>query len=154
MEKIKIVKARPEDWKAIRNIQKNDGYPHTYYIDKKRVCRLMKRGEIFFLAILNGKPVGFASVDFEIRATLHFLSVMKDEQGKGIATMLLKAVIKETAKRKYDQIIAFTEKEGVNVNNFLKDYGFEEVGYHKDRYGKEKDAIIWRLEIKKLNFVK
>jgi GNAT superfamily N-acetyltransferase len=108
----------------------------------------MDKGEIFFLALSDGRPVGFTSVDFEIRANLHFMSVLKDEQGKGIATLLLKTVIDEVLKRNYNYIITFTEKDGTNLNNFLKKRGFEEVGFHKDRYGKGKDAIIFNLNLK------
>jgi len=147
MTKIKIRKAKIQDWKTIQHIQKNDGFSHAYYINEDRIRRLLKRGEIFLLAFLENKPVGFASIDFEIRAVLHFISVLKISQGKGVGDSLLKTVKNETLKRKYNHVIIFSEKSSFMLNNFLKKNEFKKVGYHKDRYGNGRDGIIWSLNL-------
>lgn len=145
--KTKIKEVNFNDWKKIVTIQKNDGFSHAYYLTKDRIKRLFERGEKFFLAFLGDKPVGFASVDFEIRARLHFLSVIKDFQRKRIGSLLLEKVIKEARKRKFKKIYIITEKSARKVDRFLRKKGFRRVGYHKNRFGKGKDGIIWELEI-------
>jgi ribosomal protein S18 acetylase RimI-like enzyme len=142
---IKIKKAGINDWRTIVSIQKKDGFAHSYFTDKKRISVLMKRGEIFFLAFLNGVPAGFTSVDFEKRAMLHFLSVMKVFHNRGIGKSLLKVAKDEATKRKFKNIFIFSEAKGRIMSNFLKSQKMTRVGYWKDRYGKGRDAIIWKL---------
>jgi len=95
---IKIKRAKSSDWKIIQRIQKNDGFKHAYYLTKKRILKLFKRGEIFYLAFLKNKAVAFTSVDFEIRARLHFISVLKEFHQKGIGSILLNKIVNDSKK--------------------------------------------------------
>ncbi len=147
MKSFKILKADIKNWRTIQYIQKNDGFSHAYYLTKNRIKRLFKRGELFFIAYIDKEAVGFTSVDFEIRARLHFLSVLKDFQKIGAGSRLVREIVRETKKRKYNHLYTITEKKAVLAPKFLKKFGFKEVGFHKNRFGNEKDAIIWSLSL-------
>jgi GNAT superfamily N-acetyltransferase len=147
MQKVIVRKARSGDWKCVLKVQRKDGYNHSYYLDRSRIERLMKRGEIFFLAFSNDECIGFASVDLEIRATLHFMSVMESHHRTGVADKLLKSVIKETKKRNYRCMTIFIEKHSPTMELFLKEEGFEKVGHHDNRFGPDRDSTIWELKL-------
>lgn len=144
--KIKIRQAKLTDWRNIQYIQSHDSFEHVYYLKKSRIERLFKRGEVFFLAFIDGKAVGFTSVDFEIRATVHFLSVLKPFQDMGVGRALLKRALQEAIKRKYKQAVAFTEDVAVK-EKFLTKNKFKKVGYHKNRYANRVNGIIWSIDL-------
>ena len=96
------------------------------------------------MAFYDGNAVGMISVDFEIRAKLHFFSIRQDHQGKGAGTALLAKVLEEAKNRNYSSVYVYVEVDSP-VEKFLLNRGFEKVGYYRDRYIKGKHANI--LEI-------
>ena len=143
-EKIKIRKATIKDIDLIIDIQKRDGFTHSYYLNRKRLKELFKRGEIFFIAFLDKKAVGFASVYIEIRARLHFISVIKEHSKKGIGSLLMQKVINEAKRRGKKMMYVYTEKNSPVERFFIKN-GFKKVGYFKNRFGEGKHGNIFSL---------
>ena len=144
MNKISNLIIREATLKDINNImyiQKNDGHDHSYYLNRARLKGLFNSGELFFIALLDRKPVGFASVYIEIRAKLHFLSVVKEKIGGGIGTSLLEKIISKSKKHKVKILYVYVEKDSM-LDNFLIKKGFRNVGYFKNRFGKDRDANI------------
>jgi GNAT superfamily N-acetyltransferase len=142
LNKLKIRRATIRDINQIINIQKQDGFAHAYYLTPKRLRGLFKRGEMFFIAFLDDKPAGFAGLDIEIRAKLHFFSVAKKYTGIGIGSFLLERVINETKKHKKDMIYIYTEANSP-LEQFLIKKGFLKVGYFLNRFGRGKNANIF-----------
>ena len=141
-----IREATLKDLDNIMYIQKNDGYDHSYYLNRARLKGLFNSGELFFIALLDGKPVGFASVYIEIRAKLHFLSIIKEKTKRGIGTALLKKIISKSKKHKVKILYVYVEKDSM-LDNFLIKKGFRNVGYFKNRFGKGKDANILSYDL-------
>jgi ribosomal protein S18 acetylase RimI-like enzyme len=136
----------PQDFDTIMDIQKNDGFEHSYYLTEERLGKLHQRGEEFFIVHLDNKPVAFASVDMEVRAKLHFFCVNKDNAGKGIGTELLEKTIQEVANQNFDKIHTFVETDSPAEHFYTKNK-FKKVGVHKDRYGEGKDSNILERKI-------
>lgn len=136
----------PQDFDTIMEIQKNDGFEHSYYLTKERLEKLQQRGEEFFIVHLDNKPVAFASVDMEIRARLHFFCVDKDSTKKGVGAELLEKTIQEAVNRNFEKIHTFVETDSPAEHFYTKNK-FEKVGSYKNRYGKDKDATILEREI-------
>ena len=135
-----------QDFDTIMEIQKNDGFEHSYYLTKKRLERLQQRGEEFFIVHLDGKPIAFASVDMEIRARLHFFCVDKDSTRKGIGSELLEKTIHEAVNQNFDKIHTFVETDSPSEHFYVKNK-FEKVGFYKNRYGQGKDSNILERKI-------
>lgn len=144
--KTSIRPATKGDIPTLIQLQKNDGFPHQYYLTQERLERLFDRGEQFFVATLDGKSLGFASVDFEKRATAHFLCVDQDNKKKGIGSLLMKTLIQEAKSRGYTRLCSYVEANSTK-EVFLKKHGFIQVGYHKNRYGNSQDASIWEVDL-------
>lgn len=135
-----------EHFKEIIEIQKMDGWRHVYYLTKDRLKELVRRGEVFYGIYLNDKMIGFAGVDIEIRANLHFMSIDKKYQRKGYATLFLEKLFVEMKKKKIKQVFFYIEPESPHVA-FLQKQGFEKVGFYKNRFGDGWDADIYEYKI-------
>ena len=138
--------ATPEDIKYLRLIQSNDGFEHVYYLNKDRLENLFKRGEVFLIAFIGEKPVGFGSIDFEIRARLHFLSVDISVKGKKVGASLMLRMLDECKQRGYKFAHTYVEVN-TNKEDFLVKFGFKNIGIFKDRYGKGLDSSIWQKDL-------
>lgn len=135
------------DINTILDIQKGDGYGHAYYLTSKRIGDLFSKGQKFYLAELDTKPVGFACADFDVRTWIHFFSVSKVFQNKGVGSILLEKIINESKARNINLAYFISEKEASTMENFLKKHGFEEAGFHKDRFGPKRDGKVWNFKI-------
>lgn len=137
-----------DDIEAMRTIQRNDGYEHAYYLEPDRLEKLLKRGETFFLAYFDGKPIGFSSVDFEVRARLHFLSVLETESKRGVGSALMRTMLEESRRRGYKSAHTYVEANSTK-EDFLRRFGFDNIGKFGNRYGQGKDATIWSIDLNK-----
>lgn len=145
---IRIQQATERDIFTLITLQKNDGFPHQYYLTTERILRLLDRGELFFMATLDGAPIGFTSIDCEIRAQAHFLCVDKRYTRRGIGSLLMRTLIDEASKRRYTRLCSYVEASSTK-EVFLQKHGFVQVGYYKNRYGNGQDASIWEVELTK-----
>lgn len=145
--KILITPADKGDIKHIIGIQKDDGFKHAYFLQEKRILTLLKRGEKFFLATINGQTVGFASFDPEIRAKIHFLSVHKQFSRQGVGSLLMNNLLNAIKSMGYDKAYCYVEKKS-SIESFLIKFNFYKVGEYKNRYGDKKDASIWEISLK------
>lgn len=80
----------------------------------------------FYLAEIDGKTVGFASVDNN--GYLDLLYVHKDHQNQGIATHLMKAIEKVAKEMDFTEI---TVQAGITSVPFFNSQGFVETGKKK-----------------------
>lgn len=135
------------DVNAIIDIQKNDGFKHAYYLTPERVGKLFEKDQVFYLVENDARPVGFACADFDVRTWIHFFSVLKDFRGRGAGSALLGKIIEESRARKINMVFVITEKDADSLIGLFKKRGFEEAGFHKDRFGAGKDGSIWNLKL-------
>lgn len=127
-------------------IQRNDGFPHQYYLTAARLQRLFARREQFFLAEDRGVPVGFGSVDCEIRAQVHFICVDQAHIRKGIGRSLMRRCLDYAQQAGCRRVFSYVEAQS-SKESFLERMGFHRVGFYKDRYGNGVDASIWEISL-------
>ncbi|NCO12243.1 MAG: hypothetical protein COZ34_03715 [Candidatus Pacebacteria bacterium CG_4_10_14_3_um_filter_34_15] len=144
--KIKITVLTEASYKDIINIQKIDGWRHVYYLNENRLRELSKRGEVFYGMYLDGIMIGFAGVDVEIRARLHFLSIDNKYQKKGYGTLFVKELVKIMKTKNIKQMFFYVEEDSP-YTIFLSKLGFIKVGFYKNRFGDGWDADIFELKI-------
>lgn len=144
MKNISIRVATKQDAEMIIELQQNDGYEHSYSLTKQRFMVLLKKGEVFYLAHLNGDPIAMIAFDNELRAKLHFFSVHKDFQRKGYGSYILEKLIKEIQENNNDikVVYSYSEEGSPSCNFFLKNK-FKKVGFYKNRFRKGRNAIIF-----------
>jgi RimJ/RimL family protein N-acetyltransferase len=148
MTSINLRIASRKDFQTIIDLQKQDGFKHSYSLTKERLARLSKRGELFYIVESNNRPVGMISLDIEIRARLHFFSIHKDFQRKGIGTEILHKIISELKHSFEDVKVVFCYSEkNAPIVNFLKKNSFKEVGFYRNRFRNDRDAVILEREL-------
>lgn len=140
---IKEVKPSPEVFEHMRVMQANDGTIHHYLLTDERIQKLFNRGERFFMAYQDGKPIGFGSYDFETHAYLHFLSVYLDHQRQGAGRSIMNTMLEECRLSGASQVHTFVE-EGSDKERFLEHMGFKQSGNFEHKYGEGQHASIWR----------
>lgn len=138
--------ATEQDIASCIELQRKDGFPHQYYLTPERLQGLFARGEKFFVAEHAGVPVGFGSVNCEIRAQVHFICVDQAYAGNGIGRGIMRHcldyAVREGCRRAFTFVEAKSTKEP-----FLMKLGFRRVGYYSDRYGNGVDASIWEISL-------
>ncbi len=145
MSDLKFIQAKETDLNLMIEIQKDDGFLHSYYLTSTRLSRLFRRGELFYLVYRSGNPVGFCSLDCEIRCQIHFFSIIQKYTHQGIGSEMLKFMLLEVKKNGYQEVHVFVEQSSP-VENFLVKRGFLKVGFYKDRYGASKNANIYNYK--------
>lgn len=146
---IGLRKATVEDCDAIMVVQKNDGYPHSYYLTKERLQKLFDRNEEFYVVTAqDGRIIAFFAVNVEIRAHLHFFSVHKDFQRRHIGSYIMRQLLDGKMLGDARVLYAYVDEGAEKIRKFLIQNGFEEAGYYRNRFGPNKNAIIMehRLE--------
>ncbi len=128
------------------DIQKKDGFPHQYYLTKKRLERLFDRGEQFFVVEQSDNVIGFGSVDCEIRAQVHFICVDKTYSRQGVGRKLVKRCLDKAKQKGCRRACSYVEANS-SKEPFLVKMGFHQVGFYKDRYGNGIDATIWEVSL-------
>jgi ribosomal protein S18 acetylase RimI-like enzyme len=143
---MKIVRATEKDFSIIEAIQKNDGYKHSYYLTKKRYEILLQRNEYFYLLKNDeDQAIGFASLVVDIRSLVHFFSIHKKYQRKNAGTFLLGELLTKLKAMSIFLKLAYiiVEKDSEAMTKFLNKNGFVEAGFHQDRFGKNRDGVIF-----------
>ena len=88
----------------------------------------MNKGEqVHFLAFVDGKPVGTATLaTCPASAGIWSLSTLPEFRKNGVGSALVSAALAEAKKRKYDQVMAILMPKGMAWGLFTK-LGFKEV---------------------------
>ncbi len=144
---IVLHQGKPADVPSMIEVNQNDGFVHAYALPAERLENLFLRGESFVVAKHDEKIIGFGSIDCEIRARIHFLSVRKDYSGIGVGTAIMKALLDLARSKGYKKVHTIVESKSTK-EIFLKKMGFTEIGFYKDRYALGKDASMWETVIK------
>jgi ribosomal protein S18 acetylase RimI-like enzyme len=106
---------------------------YTYSVEKI-ACSLKKENNIYFVALVDGLPAGFAKVkkhslneqlDFFYQAELQKLYVLQQFHGKGIADALLNAVLEFTSSFEPDCLWLDTHISNERAIRFYEKYGFK-----------------------------
>ena len=92
-----------------------------------------------FVAIYQGKAIGFCSYIIQDDAELVFLCTHPSHQKKGIASYLLKTTI---ANLPVNTVVLEVRSENTTAINLYKKLGFEKLGIRKNFYSYPSDDAV------------
>lgn len=87
------------------------------------------------------------SLDMEIRAKIHFFSVLKEYQNEGVGSIMLTKAERIVKDEGFSILHIYTETNSL-LEKFLKNRGFVKVGFFTGRFSVGKDANIFAKTIK------
>ena len=118
---------------------------YTYSVDKI-ASSLRKENNVYFLAIANGLPIGFAKVkrhslndqlDSVFQAELQKLYVLKEYQGHGVGQALMNAVARFVQSFEPDCLWLDTYVGNERAIRFYERNGFQKAGTHHFTIGSQ-----------------
>lgn len=147
---ILITKAAPEDAEEMLSLMKKigaetdnltfgaEGLPVSVEEEQNYITALAETtSSVMFVAKKNGKIVGDASFNGMTRERMKHrgefgISVLKEEWGQGIGSMLLEAVIDFAKNTAHAEIISLeVRSDNVRARKLYEKYGFEKIGQFK-----------------------
>ncbi len=145
MIKVKLEKFKKEDSKFII-----DNFP-TYFMDNsiENIERIINdwNHSLGFCIIYENQRVGIVSLTEKQDKSLSYgTSILKEYQGKGIATEAFKLVLKEAQKQGYTKIISSCIKSNIASRNLHKKVGFDLIKEEINSAGNE--MCRWSMNIK------
>ena len=126
-----IREASSDDVNGIIEVLKTSYLQDEAWARKALEKLLATENYVILVAELDGKIVGF--IDYYIlpsvwekwnEATINYLFIDKEYQGRGIGSKLLKEVIKQTDKMRIMELHVGTEKENKRAIRLYKKHGF------------------------------
>lgn len=121
-------------------------------------AQLAEEGSTFFIAYVEGEPVGFARVKQDVPPELdgvertvevNRLYVAQVHWGKGVGRRLMEACIEEAAARGCDSVWLAAWSENPRTLAFYRSLGFEEIGSQIFEIGDERHLdLVHRLPIR------
>jgi amino-acid N-acetyltransferase len=125
---MKIRKATPADWLAIRRLVKK--YPESLLQNN------LPRSGMFFVAVDRKEIVGCCALEIYSKrlAEIRSLAVARQSQGQGLATALVESCLQEAKKKKICEVMAIA-----SARRFFGKHGF-------GTFNKEKYALLKILD--------
>ncbi len=139
-----IRKAQEKDFSELLKIAMNDGFKHPNEMSLEWVNTRIKRGDEFYVYENERGVVGFICFQqqFSKGCRLHFISVMKEEQGKGIGTALVEKTKLLTRDLGKDKLYLYVYQDNKKAFNFYMKHGFNFSGIFLDKYGEGEHAFL------------
>ena len=118
---------------------------YTYAVEKIR-CSILKENNIFFIAWLDGQPVGFAKVKkFSLNSQitsvaqmeLQKIYVLTEHHGTGAGPALIRAVIKLAQQMQPDILWLDVYFKNAKALHFYEKHGFKKYGKHYFNIGSQ-----------------
>jgi ribosomal protein S18 acetylase RimI-like enzyme len=119
-----------------KKIELEEYLDYTYSVEKI-ACSLKKENNIYFLALVDGLPAGFAKVkrhslneqlDSFSQAELQKLYVLQQFHGKGVADALLQAILEFTSSIEAECLWLDTHVSNERAIRFYEKHGFKKEG--------------------------
>ena len=145
IKKMEIVKASLNDAENIANIEFNNGYYWSNYSIEKEIKlagkMLKQEKEEVFLVKDNNKFIAYISINIENSEGELGMSVLKNEQSKGIGSLMLKH-INEYAKLKNCKKLKLDVWSGnLNAIKVYEKFKFKVI-YEKKNFYKNGDSLF------------
>lgn len=100
----------------------------------------------YFVATINDEVVGFAGI-WKVLDEIHITNIVTkiSRRHQGIASKLLEKLI-ETSKLEHSSILTLEVNEtNTNAIKLYEKYNFKKIGFRKNYYGQNENAIIMTL---------
>ncbi len=146
---IKIKEATEKDFPIMVEIAKSDGYMHPNKLNLEWLNKRKKEDDLFFIAEIEDKKIGFVILqkNFAIGSKLHFLSVKKDFQHKGIGTSLIKKAEEETKKLGKKRIFLYTHQKNFDAIKLYSKLNYYVNGIFINKYGIGENAVLMAKDL-------
>ena len=100
----------------------------------------------YIVATIDGAIVGYAgSFVLSPEADVQTIAVSADQQGQGIGTLLLSALIDHAAQAQAAQLILEVRSDNTGAIGMYQRFGFERISARPNYYAPDVDALIMRL---------
>lgn len=141
-----IRKAEKTDFEKMIEIAKNDGFEHPDMPNLDWIKSRIKLGDEFYV---YGNVLGFICFQpqFSRGSRLHFISVMKSEQGKGIGGSLVSYVGGLTRKFGKNKLYLYVHQKNQKAIDFYLKHKFAFAGIFLDKYGEKEHALLMCKEV-------
>ena len=101
----------------------------------------------YFVLIENDKVIGFFELSIIApEAELFDIAVLKESQGKGYASFMMKYMLDYLKQKQCDTIFLEVNKINVKAIKLYEKFGFKTYAERKNYYG-ENDAILMKLDL-------
>ena len=145
---MKIRKATEEDIKSLLFIDKNSGYPlPRYHFQEGDFLRFLKNGII--MIIEDKEPMGYATIKKKFRngSELDAISILKKFHKKGLATIMLKRVVKELRRMGKKKLYSYCWHKNYPSLIFHAKNKFYAIGITKNHYSGRETALLFCKDI-------
>lgn len=162
MKNVIVEKAKPEDAEAVLNYLRqiggetdnltfgSEGLPFTAEEEAEYINNIIKsESNVMLFAKRNGQIIGDASLDCLARRMSHRgvigISVVKDEWGKGIGSMLMQKIIDHAKSCNIEIISLEVRSDNDRAINLYKKFGFQKIGTFAGFFKIEDELIDFDL---------
>ena len=103
----------------------------------------------FFVAVLDGRVVGYIASISELDGTAHIASIAvhPSYRGRGVAKKLLKRLLETLKEKGFHEIKLEVRKSNIPAQNLYKSFGFKHVYTLRNYYGDGEDALVMSLQL-------
>ncbi len=142
-----IEKAKPSDAKELLDYLKQvggesnnmtfgaEGLPFSIEAEESFIAQVYDSpNDIMLVAKVNGKIVGSASLNRQVRRMSHRgelgVSVLKEYWNRGIGTLLTERIIAYAKENRFECIDLQVKSDNLPAIHLYKKFGFEKIGTH------------------------
>lgn len=120
------------------------GFKHPNKLNLDWIKNRLALGDRFCIFESEGKILGFMCFqpDFSQGSRLHFISVLKEEQGKGVGSALIEEAEKFTRNHGKNRLYLYVHQKNKKALRFYLKHGFDFSGIFLDKYGKGENALL------------
>lgn len=147
MEQIR--EAVEKDFQELVEIAENDGFKHPNKMTVDWIKKRCLAGDRFYV-FEQASILGFICFqpEFSLGSRLHFLSVKKDEQGKGAGSALLEEAEKMTRNHGKNKLYLYVHQKNKKAIGFYLKHEFDFSGIFLDKYGDGENALLMVKELR------
>jgi ribosomal-protein-alanine N-acetyltransferase len=145
-----IREAEEKEYGELIRIAEEDGFEHPRKINLLWIQNRSILGDRFYLYEENNKILGFVCFqpEFSNGSRLHYISVRKSEQGKGVGSALLEEVEKMTVKHEKSKLYLWVHQKNKQAIKFYLKHDFDFAGIFINKYGEGENALLMCKELK------
>ncbi len=142
---MEILKASLDDAESIANIEFNNGYHWSDYSIEKEIelaKRMLKEGnEDVFLIKDKNNFVGYISINIENSEGELGMSVIKNQQQKGIGSFMMEHIVKYSHSQKCNKLKLDVWSGNLNAIKLYEKFNFKIISEKKNFY-KNGDSLL------------
>ena len=139
-----IREAKEKEYEELVKIAENDGFEHPNKLNLEWIKKRVNQGDEFYVFSEDSKIIGFVCFqpDFARGSKLHFISVLREEQGKGVGKKLVEKIEELTRNLGKNKIYLYVHQKNKKAIDFYLKNDFHFSGIFLDKYGEGEHALL------------